>query len=125
MDLMSLMQVESLGGKRYAFIFVDDFSWFTWVNFIKEKYDVLEVFKDLRQRIQREKESEILRIQSDHGKEFENNGFVMSAPLKVLGMSYPFLSPHNITTLWNARTELSKSHPESCFMPSIFPIIFG
>jgi len=31
------MQVESIGGKRYAFVVVDDFSMFTWVNFIREK----------------------------------------------------------------------------------------
>lgn len=75
MDLMGPMQVESLGGKRYAYVTVDNFSRFTWVNFIKEKSDVFEVFKDLCQRMQREKESEIIRIRNDHGKEFENSRF--------------------------------------------------
>ena len=37
MDLMRPMQVESIGGKRYIFVCVDDFSRFIWVNFIKEK----------------------------------------------------------------------------------------
>ena len=37
MDLMGPMQVESIGGKRYSFVVVDDFSRFTWVNFIREK----------------------------------------------------------------------------------------
>jgi hypothetical protein len=37
MDLMGPMQFESLGGKRYAFVVVDDFSRFTWINFIREK----------------------------------------------------------------------------------------
>ena len=37
MDLMWPKQVESIGGKRYAFVVVDDFSMFTWVNFIREK----------------------------------------------------------------------------------------
>src|ERR1044072_2498194 len=37
MVLMGPMQVESLGGKKYAFVCVDDFSRFTWINFIKEK----------------------------------------------------------------------------------------
>lgn len=45
------------------------------MNFIKEKSDIFEVFKDLCQRIQREKKSEITRIRSDHRKEFENNKF--------------------------------------------------
>ncbi|XP_057452420.1 uncharacterized protein LOC130744244 [Lotus japonicus] len=55
MDLMGPMQVESLGGKRYAFVCVDDFSRYTWVNFIAEKSDTFSVFKELCQQIQREK----------------------------------------------------------------------
>lgn len=42
------------------------------MNFIKEKSDVFEVFKDLCQRLQREKQSGIVRIRSGHGKEFKN-----------------------------------------------------
>lgn len=42
-----LMQVESISGKRYVYVVVDDFSRFTWVNFIKEKSDTFEVFKGL------------------------------------------------------------------------------
>ena len=55
MDLMGLMQEESLGGKNYAFVCVDDFSRFTWINFIRVKSDTFDVFKDLCLRIQREK----------------------------------------------------------------------
>jgi len=45
MDLMGPMQVESIGGKRYVLVVVDDFSRFTWVNFIREKSDTFGVFK--------------------------------------------------------------------------------
>ena len=75
MDLMGPMQVESHGGERYAYVVVVDFSRFTWINFIREKYDVFKVFKELCKRIQREKEGCIVRIRSDHGKEFENSKF--------------------------------------------------
>ena len=34
MDLMGPMQVESIDRKRYVFVCVDDFSRFTWVNFL-------------------------------------------------------------------------------------------
>ncbi|MCI03833.1 envelope-like protein, partial [Trifolium medium] len=50
-DLMGPIQVENLGGKRYVFVVVDDFSRFTWVNFIKEKSDTFNIFKDLCQRL--------------------------------------------------------------------------
>ena len=75
MDLMGPMQVESLGGKKYAYVVVDDFSRYTWINFIREKSDVFEVFKELCIKLQREKESPVIKIRSDHGKEFENNKF--------------------------------------------------
>ena len=37
MDLMGPMQVESLGGKWYAFVCVDDFSRYSWIHFLKKK----------------------------------------------------------------------------------------
>ncbi|KAK2419944.1 putative mitochondrial protein [Trifolium repens] len=75
MDLMGPMQVESLGGKRYVLVVVDDFSRYTWVNFIREKSDAFDVFKELCIQIQREKGSNVIRIRSDHGREFENSKF--------------------------------------------------
>ncbi|KAK2404703.1 gag-protease polyprotein [Trifolium repens] len=71
MDLMGPMQVESLGGKRYAFVVVDDYSRYTWVNFVREKSDISSVFKELCIQLQREKGSNVVRIRSDHGREFE------------------------------------------------------
>ena len=52
MDLMGPMQVESLGGKKYAYVVVDDYSRFTWVSFVREKSEVFAAFKELCQRIQ-------------------------------------------------------------------------
>lgn len=65
----------SIGGKRYVLVVVDDFSRFTWVNFIREKSDTFESFKELCIQLQREKNRGIVRIRSDHGTEFENSRF--------------------------------------------------
>ena len=43
MDLMGPMQVESISGKRYVLVVVDDYSRFTCVNFIGEKSDTFDV----------------------------------------------------------------------------------
>jgi len=78
MDLMGPMQVESIAGKKYVFVCVDDYSRYTWVDFIREKSDTFEVFKNLCTRLKREKDcniGRIVRIRSDHGKEFENSVF--------------------------------------------------
>ena len=39
MDLMGPMETESIGGKRYSFVIVDDYSRYTWIEFLKEKSD--------------------------------------------------------------------------------------
>src|SRR4051812_16613605 len=85
------MQVESLRGKRYAYVVVDYYSRYTWISFIREKSDVFEVFKELCTRLQREKEKAVIRIKSDHGKEFENAKFAEFCSTK--GISHEFSSP--------------------------------
>ncbi|XP_058784316.1 uncharacterized protein LOC131659095 [Vicia villosa] len=50
-----------------------------------------KVFKDLCTRLQREKESGVIRIRSDHGKEFENAKFAEFCSFE--GISHEFSSP--------------------------------
>ena len=99
MDLMGPMQVESIAGKRYIFVCVDDFSRFTWVSFIREKSYTFDSFKELCLKLKNEKNSNIgriVRIRSDHRKEFEtsifSNFFLISM---VYLMSFPHLRHHN------------------------------
>lgn len=72
------------------------------MNFIKEKSYTFEVFKDLCQRLQREQKNLIVRIRSDHGKEFENAKFYEFLSSK--GIGHEFSSP--ITPLQNGVVEL-------------------
>ncbi|KAK0594111.1 hypothetical protein LWI29_025215 [Acer saccharum] len=57
MDLMGPMQTESLGGKRYIFVCVDDFSRFTWTYFLREKSETFDKFKMLCTKLQNEMNS--------------------------------------------------------------------
>ena len=76
MDLMGPMQVANVGGKNYIFFFLC--RWFlryTWVDFLKEKFDTFDTFKRLCVKLKNEKDHNIgiiVRIYSDHEKEFEN-----------------------------------------------------
>ena len=54
---------------------VDDFSRYTWVDFLREKSDAFDVFKTMCLQIMNEKDTKVKRIHSDHGKEFENSMF--------------------------------------------------
>ncbi|GFP88199.1 retrovirus-related pol polyprotein from transposon tnt 1-94 [Phtheirospermum japonicum] len=87
MDLMGPLEVESLGGKRYVLMIVDDFSCFTWVEFLKEKYEAFKAFKNLAKKLCVRFGVSIGRIRSDHGKEFENASF--SKYCSKVGVSCP------------------------------------
>lgn len=50
--LMGSMQSESLGGKRYMLVCIDDFSQFTWVHFLREKSDTFAIFQALVLQLQ-------------------------------------------------------------------------
>ena len=73
LDLMGPTRTESLGGKRYIMVVVDDFTRHTWVILLRSKFDAPKHIKALCTRLQNEKSLKIDRIQSDHGKEFENS----------------------------------------------------
>ena len=56
-------------------VIVDDFLRYTWVEFLREKSEACEKLKILCKRLQNEKGIPIVKIRSDHGKEFENARF--------------------------------------------------
>ena len=41
-DIMGPTRTESLGGKRYIMVIVDDFLRYTWVEFLREKLEACE-----------------------------------------------------------------------------------
>ena len=91
---MGPMQVESIGGKKYIFVCVDDFSRFTWIDFIKEKSNTFNVFEKLCLKLRNENNiniDKIVRIRSDHGKEFENTIFAKFCDKH--GIAHKFSAP--------------------------------
>ena len=73
LDLMGRTRIESLSGKRYIMVVVDDFTRYTWVFLLRSKSNALKYIETLCKRLQNEKSLKIDRIRSDHGKEFENS----------------------------------------------------
>ena len=71
-DLMGPARVQSLGGKTYILVVVDDFTRYTWVMLLKDKAEAPEKMIHLCKKLQVEKETVIARIRSDHRREFEN-----------------------------------------------------
>jgi transposase InsO family protein len=62
----------SIGGNKYGFVIVDDFTRYTWVFFLVDKSDVFATFKTFIKRIHNEFETTIKKVRSDNGSEFKN-----------------------------------------------------
>ena len=56
-------------------VVVDDFSRYSWVEFLREKSETYDKMERLCKRLQNEKGVPIVKIRIDHGKEFKNTKF--------------------------------------------------
>ena len=65
----------SIGSCRYFLLFIDDFSWMTWVYFLKKKSEAFEKFKTFHKHIENEVKKKIGTLRTDKGKEFTSNEF--------------------------------------------------
>ena len=74
-DLMGPTRIESMGGKRYIMVVVDDFSRYSWLDFLREMSKACDKMERLCKRLHIEKGVPIVRIRSDHRKKFENAKF--------------------------------------------------
>src|SRR5438132_1500992 len=92
MDLFGPVAYISIGGNKYGFVIVDDYSRFTWVFFLQDKSEVQETFKKFARRAQNEFEVEIKRIRSENGSEFKNTS--IEKFLDEEGIKHEFLAPY-------------------------------
>jgi transposase InsO family protein len=72
MDIFGPVAYVSIGGNKYGFFIVDDYSQYTWVFFMKDKSKAHEIFKKFATRAQNEFDVKIKRVRSDNGTEFKN-----------------------------------------------------
>nr|GFC44295.1 hypothetical protein [Tanacetum cinerariifolium] len=72
MDLCRPMRVESVNGKKYILVIVDDYSRFTWVNFLRSKDETLMFIIKFLKMIQVRLNVPVRRIRTDNWSEFVN-----------------------------------------------------
>ncbi|GJY73655.1 retrovirus-related pol polyprotein from transposon TNT 1-94 [Tanacetum coccineum] len=72
MDLFGPSAVQSYRGNDYTLVIVDDYSWYTWTRFLKNKNEAFDHFEILSKKIQVQKGCPIVSIRTDHGREFDN-----------------------------------------------------
>ncbi|GKA60269.1 retrovirus-related pol polyprotein from transposon TNT 1-94, partial [Tanacetum coccineum] len=71
---LKLLHMDLFGpyrGNRYI-VKVDDYSWYTWIRFLKDKTEAFDQFKMFSKKIQNQLGCTIVSIRTDHGREFDN-----------------------------------------------------
>nr|GFC07495.1 retrovirus-related Pol polyprotein from transposon TNT 1-94 [Tanacetum cinerariifolium] len=72
MDLCGLMRTESVNGKKYILVIVDDYSRFTWVKFLRSKDEAPDFIIKFLKMIQVRLKVSVRCIQTDNETEFVN-----------------------------------------------------
>ncbi|GKF69261.1 retrovirus-related pol polyprotein from transposon TNT 1-94, partial [Tanacetum coccineum] len=84
MDLCGPMRVQSIKGKKYILVIVDDYLRFTWVKFLRSKDETPEFVTNFLKQIQVGLNKTVRFIRTDNGTEFVNQ--VMSEYYEVVGI---------------------------------------
>ncbi|GJY57928.1 retrovirus-related pol polyprotein from transposon TNT 1-94 [Tanacetum coccineum] len=72
MDLCGPMRVESINGKKYVLVIVDDYSRYTWTHFLRSKDETPAVLIDFLTLVQRGLQAQVRIVRTDKGMEFLN-----------------------------------------------------
>nr|GFA23210.1 hypothetical protein [Tanacetum cinerariifolium] len=72
-----LWHQQSINGKRYVLVVVDDFSRYTWVFFLHSKDEASEVIISFIKKTQVNLQLQVQRIRTDNGTEFKNKTLAM------------------------------------------------
>ncbi|GJY49327.1 putative ribonuclease H-like domain-containing protein [Tanacetum coccineum] len=84
MDLCGPIRVQSINGKKYILVIVDDYSRFTWVKFLRSKDETPEFVINFLKQIQVGLNKTVRYIRTDNGTEFVNQ--VMSKYYEGVGI---------------------------------------
>ncbi|KAJ9547010.1 LOW QUALITY PROTEIN: hypothetical protein OSB04_019553 [Centaurea solstitialis] len=90
MDLFGPVNIQSMGGKRFTLVIVDEYSRYTWVFFLRAKSETSQLIIAFILRMEKYNQITVRSIRSDHGTEFKNS--VLDEFLVSKGISQNFSS---------------------------------
>nr|GFA21298.1 hypothetical protein [Tanacetum cinerariifolium] len=116
MDLCGPMRVESINGKRYVLVVVDDYSRYTWVFFLYSKDEASNVIIYFIKKTQVNLQLQVQHVRTDNGTEFKNKTLAkffneVGIPQQFSAVRTPqqngFVERRNRTLVEAARTMLT------------------
>ncbi|GJU71341.1 retrovirus-related pol polyprotein from transposon TNT 1-94 [Tanacetum coccineum] len=94
MDLYGPMRIQSINGRKYILVIVDDYSRFTWVEFLRSKDEVPEFVIKFLKMSQVRLNTTVCNIRTDNGTEFVNQ--TLRAYYEEVGISHQTLVAHSL-----------------------------
>ncbi|RVW16686.1 Retrovirus-related Pol polyprotein from transposon TNT 1-94 [Vitis vinifera] len=74
-DVFGRVKQASLSGMKYMVTFIDDFSKYVWVYFMKEKFETFSKFKEFKEMMEAEVDKRIRCLRTDNGGEYTLDEF--------------------------------------------------
>ncbi|RVW95066.1 Retrovirus-related Pol polyprotein from transposon RE1 [Vitis vinifera] len=74
-DVGGPQKTPSLNGSKYYIAFIDDYTRFCWIYFLKSKSEVANVFWKYKAWVENQSSCRMQKIRSDNGKEYTNEIF--------------------------------------------------
>nr|GEY93547.1 retrovirus-related Pol polyprotein from transposon TNT 1-94 [Tanacetum cinerariifolium] len=105
MDLCGPMRVQSINGKRYVLVVVDDYSRYTWVFFLHSKDEASDVIISFIKKIQVNLQLQVQRVRTDNGTEFKNKTLAKFFDEVVLLNNFLLQEHHNKMVSWKGGIE--------------------
>ncbi|KAI3758690.1 hypothetical protein L6452_06261 [Arctium lappa] len=88
MDLCGPMRTQSINGKRYVLVIMDDFSRYTWVKFLRSKDETPDIIIFFLKSIQVNLQRTVKFIRTDNGTEFKNK--TIEDYLEYVGITHQY-----------------------------------
>ena len=74
-DVFGPVKQASISGRKYLVTFIDDFSRYVWIYFMKKKSETFSKFKEFKEVAEAEVGKEIRCLRSDNGGEYTSDEF--------------------------------------------------
>ncbi|GKD90932.1 retrovirus-related pol polyprotein from transposon TNT 1-94 [Tanacetum coccineum] len=107
-DLCGPIRIESINGKKYILVIIDDYSRYTWTHFLRTKDETPEVLKDFLKMIQRNLQAQVITVRTDRGAK-QNRTLVEAARTMLSTFKLPlFFWAEAIATAFRDGENLDK-----------------
>ena len=92
-DLCEFERILTRAGNRYIITFIDDFSKYTTIYWLKNKSDSFEKFQGFLKEVENQFSRKIKRIRGDRGREYESSAF--NSFVQSLGIIHEITAPYS------------------------------